>query len=134
MVDPGNYVQGSEPDPRSSLVTQIKPIFVSFTLPQENLDAIRQNQSKGALDVRAYSSDGKTKLSDGKLTLIDNAVNTSTGTIHMKAQFANADERLWPGAFVSIRLVLNTRQGVPTVPSQTIMEGPDGAYVLLHQA
>jgi multidrug efflux system membrane fusion protein len=128
LVDPGNYVQGGTPTSLVS-ITQIKPIFVSFTLPQENLDAIRLNQAKGELSVDAYSSDGKTMLSSGKLTLIDNLVNTTTGTIHMKAQFANADERLWPGQFVSVRLILNIRQNVPTVPSQTIMQGPDGAYV-----
>jgi membrane fusion protein, multidrug efflux system len=128
LVDPGNIVQASQ---NTSLVTiaQIKPIFVSFTVPQEFVDQIRQNQAKRQLDVVAYASDDKTRLSEGKLTLIDNVIDVATGTIHLKATFANADERLWPGEFVNARLILSTRQNAVTVPAQTVMQGPDGAYV-----
>src|SRR5262249_17907561 len=128
LVDPGNVVQASQ---NTTLVTvaQIKPIFVSFTVAQEFLDKIRQNEAKQQLDVIAYASDDKTRLSEGKLTLIDNVIDVATGTIHLKATFANADERLWPGEFVSVRLILSTRQNVVTVPAQTVMQRPDGAYV-----
>jgi multidrug efflux system membrane fusion protein len=128
LVDPGNIVQTSQ---NTTLVTvaQIKPIFVSFTVPQEYVDQIRQSQARQQLDVIAYASDDKTMLSEGKLTLIDNVIDVATGTIHLKAAFANADERLWPGEFVSVRLVLSTRQNAVTVPAQTVMEGPDGSYV-----
>jgi membrane fusion protein, multidrug efflux system len=128
LVDPGNIVQASQ---GTTLVTiaQIKPIFVSFTVPQEFVDQIRQSQAKQQLDVVAYASDDKTKLSEGKLTLIDNLIDVATGTIHLKATFANADERLWPGEFVNARLILGTRQNAVTVPAQTVMQGPEGAYV-----
>ena len=76
----------------------------------------------------ALASDGKTELGDGKLTLIDNMIDQTTGTIHLKATFANQDERLWPGEFVNLRLVLRVRHDVATVPSQTVQDGPDGHY------
>jgi multidrug efflux system membrane fusion protein len=128
LIDIGNMVHASD---TNGLVTiaQLRPIFVSFTLAQTNLDAIRQAQVKGQLVVRAYANDNKSLLSEGKLTLIDNAIDQATGTIHLKATFANADERLWPGEFVNLRLVLDTRRGVPTVPAQTVQEGPNGKYV-----
>jgi multidrug efflux system membrane fusion protein len=128
LVDPGNIVQASQNTPLVT-IAQLKPVFVSFTVPQEFVDEIRQNQAKQQLDVIAYESDDKTQLSEGKLTLIDNVIDIATGTIRLKATFANADERLWPGEFVSVRLVLSTRHDAVTVPAQTVMQGPDGAYV-----
>ncbi len=106
----------------------MKPIFVNFTLPQETLDEIRDNQAKRPLVVRAYSGDGKKQLAEGKLTLIDNAVDQATGTIRLKARFDNEEERLWPGAFVSVRVILSIRTDVATVPSQTVQHGPNGHY------
>jgi membrane fusion protein, multidrug efflux system len=127
LVDKGNLIHASD---NTTLVTidEVKPIFVSFTLPQDTLDEIRQQQQKSPLAVRAYSSDGNTLLSQGKLTLIDNSIDQATGTIHLKARFDNDDERLWPGEFVSLRVILKIRPNVATVPSQTIEEGPDGHY------
>lgn len=131
LVDIGNLVHAAD---NTSLVTitQIRPIFVSFTLPQSELDDIRQQQQKAPLDVIALSGDGKTQLAAGKLTLIDNMIDQTTGTIHLKATFANADERLWPGEFVNLRLVLGVRRNVATVPARTVQQGPDGdfAYVV----
>ena len=129
LVDIGNIIHGAD---TAGLVTiaQMKPIFVSFTLPQTNLDAIREHQGKGELIVRAYSgTDPTSQLSEGRLTLIDNAIDQATGTIHLKATFPNQDERLWPGEFINVRLLLDTRRGAPTVPSQTVQVGPDGNYV-----
>jgi multidrug efflux system membrane fusion protein len=128
LVDLGNFVQAGQNTALVS-ITQIKPIFVSFTVPQEHLVDIRANQARSALEVEAYASDDKTLLSRGKLTLIDNQVDTTTGTIHLKATFDNADERLWPGEFVSARLVLSTRDQAIVVPAQTVMQGPQGAYI-----
>ena len=127
LVDKGNLVHASD-NTVLVTITEVKPIFVSFTLPQENLDAIRQAQLKAPLAVRAYSGDGGTLLSQGKLTLIDNSIDQSTGTIHLKARFDNQDERLWPGEFVSLRVILKTLPKVATVPSQTVEDGPDGHY------
>jgi len=98
-------------------------------VPQEFMDQIRQNQAKQQLDVIAYAGDDVTRLSEGKLTLIDNVIDVATGTIHLKATFANADERLWPGEFVNARLILSTRENAVTVPAPTVMQGPDGAYI-----
>src|SRR5215471_301627 len=128
LVDPGNIVQASQNTPLVT-IAQIKPVFVSFTVPQEFVDQIRQNEAKQQLDVIAYASDDKTQLSEGKLTLIDNLIDVATGTVRLKATFGNADERLWPGEFVNARLILSTRQDAVTVPAQTVLQGPDGAYV-----
>jgi multidrug efflux system membrane fusion protein len=131
LVDIGNLVHAND---NTALVTvsQLQPIFVSFTLPQGNLDRIRRYQQQAPLEAVALSDDSKTQLGVGKLTLIDNAIDQATGTIHLKATFANADERLWPGEFVNMRLVLRMRHAMPTVPSQTVQQGPDGdfAYVI----
>ena len=128
LVDIGNIVHAAD---TTGLVTiaQLKPIFVSFTVAQENAHKIREQDAKGPLDAVAYGDDGKTVLGTGKLTLIDNAIDQTTGTIHLKASFANNDERLWPGEFVNMRLILNTRSGVPTVPAQTVQSGANGQYV-----
>lgn len=128
LVDKGNLVRATD-NTTLVTITELKPIFVSFTLPQETLDELRQYQAKAPLAVRAYSGDGATLLSTGKLTLIDNAIDQTTGTIHLKARFDNQDERLWPGEFVNLRVVLTVRPQVATVPSQTVQEGPDGRYV-----
>ncbi len=127
LVDIGNMVHASD---TAGLVTitQLKPIFVSFTLAQDNIDRIRDEQAKAPLEVRAFSGDAKRPLGDGKLTLIDNAIDQTTGTIHLKARFANEDERLWPGEFVNVRLILITRKDVPTVPAQTVQNGATGQY------
>ncbi len=127
LVDIGNMVRGSD---AAGLVTvaQLKPIFVNFTLAQDNIDRIREHQAKGPLEVQAYSGDGKNLRATGKVTLIDNAVDQATGTIRLKASFANDDERLWPGEFVNVRVVLTVRKGVSTVPAQTVQDGPTGHY------
>jgi membrane fusion protein, multidrug efflux system len=91
---------------------------------------LRDQQLKAPLAVQAFSGDDLRHLADGKLTLIDNSIDTATGTIHLKAQFANDDERLWPGEFVNVRVVLRTRQQVPTVPSQAVQDGPDGSSIV----
>jgi multidrug efflux system membrane fusion protein len=127
MVDAGNMVRATD---STGLVTisQLKPIFISFTVPQENLHKIHEKQAGGDLTVHAYGSDNKTALAEGKLTVIDNAIDQPTGTIRLKASFANTDERLWPGEFVNVRLILSVRKGAPTVPAQTVQDGPTGQY------
>jgi multidrug efflux system membrane fusion protein len=131
LVDPGNYIQSTAP---TALVTiaQIKPIFVSFTVPQAALDEIRQYQAKAPLEVDASSQAGKA-LGKGTLTLINNQVTATTGTVILEGTFANADEALWPGEFISIQLVVTTRENVVTVPATTVMAGPDGSYVYVIQ-
>ncbi len=131
MVDVGNFVQTGQ-SAGLVTITQLKPIYVSFNVPAEQLDDIRKNQSQSPLKVIAYGLDDKTILTDdGELTLIDNQVDITTGTIHLKAEFANVNEPLWPGQFVNARIVLSTRDNAVTVPAQTVMQGPNGAYVYI---
>jgi membrane fusion protein, multidrug efflux system len=127
LVDAGNMVRASE---AAALVTiaQVRPIDISFTVPQENQHKVRDKQAQAPLVVQAIGEDGKTLLSTGRLTLIDNQIDQTTGTLKLKASFGNEDERLWPGLFVNVRLILNTRRGVPTVPAQTVQDGPTGSY------
>ena len=133
LVDVGNLVHASDANPLVT-VAQLRPIFVSFTLAQEWAHKVRERQAIEPLAVQAYGGDGKTLLSTGKLTLIDNTIEQTTGTIHLKATFANDDERLWPGEFVNMRVILNVRRGVATVPDQTVQAGPSGQYVYVIDA
>jgi len=130
LVDKGNLVRATD---NTVLVTisEVSPIFVSFTLPQEAIEDVREHHTQAPLAVRAYSGDGKKQLAEGKLTMIDNAIDQATGTIRMKARFDNKDERLWPGEFVNVRVILSTRRGVATVPAQTVQNGPNGNYVYI---
>ena len=127
LVDVGNIVHAADPTGLVT-ITQTKPIFVTFTLAQEHLHKIHEKQAEGQLDVQAYGADNVTLLSTGKLTVIDNAVDQTTGTIRLKATFDNNDERLWPGEFVDVRLILNMHKDAPTVPQQTVQIGPNGYY------
>jgi multidrug efflux system membrane fusion protein len=133
LVDIGNFVQASAAT-NLVTITQLKPIFVTFTVPQDALDQIRENQAKAPLTVVAYASDNKTVLATGKLTLINNQVDTTTGTVQLKATFDNTDERLWPGQFINARLIVSVKKDAVTVPSQAIMQGPDGAYAYILKA
>jgi multidrug efflux system membrane fusion protein len=128
LVDIGNLVRAGEAAPLV-MMTQVRPVFVTFTLPQQNFEDVRDRQIKQPLAVKAYSSDDIRELSAGRLTLIDNAIDQLTGTIRLKAQFDNENERLWPGQFVNVRVVLDTRRAVPTVPAQAVQDGPDGPIV-----
>jgi membrane fusion protein, multidrug efflux system len=110
------------------MITQMQPIYVTFTVPQTELDEIKLNQAKAPLEVRAYSQAGKL-LEKGQLTVIDNQVNGATGTVTLQATFANTDEALWPGEFVRVHLVVSTLKNVVTVPTQAVMAGPNGSYV-----
>jgi membrane fusion protein, multidrug efflux system len=109
-------------------VNQMKPIYVSFPVGQTLLHEVRQNQAAGALEVDAYSQAGKL-IATGKLTVIDNQVNTSTGTVTMQGTFANTDEALWPGEFVQVELVVSIRRNVVVVPAPAVMAGPNGSYL-----
>jgi membrane fusion protein, multidrug efflux system len=109
-------------------IAQIQPIYVSFNVPQIRLSEIQRAQTAAPLEVVAFSQDGKL-LDEGKLTVIDNQVNTSAGTVTMQATFANAEEVLWPGEFVRVHLIVSMRKNVVTVPTQAVMAGPNGSYV-----
>ena len=109
-------------------IVQLEPVYVNFSIPQTVLHEVLKSQAKGTLDVSAYSQAGEL-LEKGKLTVINNQVNTSTGTATLQATFANTDEVLWPGEYVSVQLTVGTRRNVVTVPASAVMVGPNGDYV-----
>jgi membrane fusion protein, multidrug efflux system len=109
-------------------VTQMDPIFVSFNVPENQLATVLENQAKGPLTVAAYTAGGQL-LATGKLSLINNQVDTTTGTILLEATFANRQRRLWPNQFVAVELTEFVRKSVVTVPAVAVMTGPDGEYV-----
>jgi membrane fusion protein, multidrug efflux system len=111
-------------------ITQIRPIYVSFPVAQTQLDEVKQRQAAGELDVDAYLQSGAF-VEQGKLTVIDNQVNTSSGTVTMQATFDNPKELLWPGEFVRIELTTSIRRNAITVPATAVMLGPSGSYVYI---
>ena len=127
MVDPGNVVHASDAGPIAILV-QAQPTAVLFTLPAQTLDDVRQAQTRGPVQVLAYDRDNKRALSTGTLATIDNLIDQTTATYRLKATFANADERLWPGQFVNARLLVELRKNALVVPNAAIQRGPQGLF------
>lgn len=128
LVDPGNIVHASDTN-GLLLLTQMHPIAVIFTLPEDNLPAVAQHMRNGALQVDAYSRDDQTKLATGKLLTIDNQIDVTTGTAKLKAIFTNEEQALWPNQFVNCRLLLEVKKGSTVVPAAAIQRGPQGTYV-----
>jgi len=130
QLDPGNYIRTADPASTGIVtIAQIHPIALIYTLPQDALPQLQQAMHKGKLQVLAFSSDDRTKLSEGELLTIDSAIDASTGTIKLKAVFANTDDNLWPGQFVNVRTRLDTRRDAVTIPSAAVQRGPNGLYV-----
>lgn len=127
-VDPGNIVHSAEATPIIS-VTQIQPIAVTFTVPQDNLPAIMRAMATHTLDAVVYASDNTTELDRGTLLTPDNTIDATTGTIKLKAMFANTHNTLWPGQFVNARLLLGTETNVVAVAAPAVQHGPNGLYV-----
>jgi multidrug efflux system membrane fusion protein len=127
-IDIGNFVQAGQ-NGGLLTITQLRPIFVSFAVPADRLSEIRKNQAEQPLKVIAYAMDDKTSRAEGVLTLIDNQVDATTGTVRLKAQFENVDEPLWPGQFVNARIVLSILHDAVTIPVDAAMQGPTGPYV-----
>jgi membrane fusion protein, multidrug efflux system len=109
-------------------VTQIQPIYVMFTLPEANIGPIREAMAQGQLSIQAFAADDEKQVAEGVLDLVDNAVDQTTGTVKLKAEFPNKDKALWPGEFVNAHLVLKTVHNGVTVPSVAIQTGPSGSY------
>lgn len=127
-VDPGNVVHSAEATPIIS-VTQIHPIAATFTLPQDSLPSILRAMAKHPLDVVVYGGDNTTELDHGILLTPDNTIDTTTGTIKLKAVFTNDGRRLWPGQFVNVRILLGTETDVVAIRSSTVQHGPNGLFV-----
>lgn len=128
LVDPGNVVHATDAGGIVTL-TQVRPITVVFTLPQRDLPSIVEAMGSRHLEVAAWSSDNKVALAQGTLLTPDNAIDTTTGTIRMKATFLNQDDKLWPGQFVAAQLLLRTEHQQVTVPSRAVQHGAAGLYV-----
>ncbi len=134
QVDVGNVIHSGDTN-GLVVITQVQPVAVLFSLPQQNLGAINQQTNEGkTLQVDALASDNSTLIDHGKLLLVDNEIDQTTGTIKLKAAFPNVQNQLWPGGFANTRLLLTTQQNVLTVPSVAVQQGPKGAYVFLYQA
>jgi multidrug efflux system membrane fusion protein len=132
QVDQGNIVHANDSN-GLVVITQLHPVSVVFTLPEQNLGQIQQHLHAGeTLSTFAVARDDRTMLGEGQLAVIDNEIDTSTGTIRLKATFPNNDLKLWPGQFVNVRLLLTTRKGGTVVPASVVQRGPDGtfAYVI----
>ncbi len=128
LVDPGNIVHATDTN-ALFVITQLQPIAVIFTLPEDSLPAVAPEMAKGTLEVDAYSRDDQNKLASGKLLTIDNQIDQTTGTARLKAVFDNKDNALWPNQFVNTRLLLNVRKNSTTIPAAAIQRGPQGTYV-----
>jgi membrane fusion protein, multidrug efflux system len=128
QVDVGNIIHPTDAN-GLVVVTQIEPISLIFTLPETDLPKIQEQMAKGPLTVEAYSQDDKIKLDEGKLSLINNEILQTTGTIQLKAEFPNTAHRLWPGELVNARLLLDTRHEGLTVSAGVVQRGPQGDYV-----
>ena len=130
LVDPGNIVHATD---TTGIVTIVKlqPISVVFTAPEEEVPDINKALAAGTVPVTALSTDGTKVLSQGHLALVNNAVDQASGTIRMKATFANTDNVLWPGLSVSTRLLLDTLKQVIVVPDLAVERGPNGLYAFV---
>jgi membrane fusion protein, multidrug efflux system len=135
QIDIGNVVHPTDPN-GLVVATQVEPISVIFTLPETDLPEIQQQQlqTKTPLTVLAYSQDGKIQLDQGKLTLVNNEILQTTGSIQLKAEFPNKTHRLWPGELISMRLLLDTRHDGLTVPASVVLQGPQGPYAYVINA
>jgi len=128
QVDPGNIIHATDTT-GIVIITQLDPIAVFFTLPQDDLPRVSEAMSHGPLTVDAFSRDGDVNLGSGTVTLIDNQINTSTATIRLKATFANPDHKLWPNLFVKARLLLRQQRGAIVIPAVVVQRGPQGTFV-----
>ena len=130
-VDPGNTITTSD---TLVTITQLKPIDVLFTIPEDNLPELLKHMHDASLKVDALSRDKTTQLGSGTLASLDNQIDTATGTVKAKAEFANADESLFPNQFVNVRVHLTTLTGATIVPSAALQRGAAGMYVFVVNA
>jgi len=131
LIDAGNFVRARESS-GIVVITQLEPISVAFSLPQQHLPTVNQALAKGKIPVAALDADGKRLLEEGVLAVLDNRIDAQTGTIRLKATFANADRELWPGQFVNVRVRLGIVKDGTVVPSAAVQRNSSGtfAYVM----
>ena len=132
LVDEGNIVRSADAT-GIVVITQIQPISVLFNLPQQRLAQINAAFSEKPLPVEVIGPDNKTVVARGRLVVVDNQVDQTTGTVRLKAEFPNAGLQLWPGQFVNVRLLVNTLRNAVVVPTAAVQRGPDGTFVFVVQ-
>ena len=132
QVDLGNIVHASDAS-GIVVITQLQPISVLFTLPQQQLGEVNRAFAVGALPVDAFGPDNKTVVETGELKVVDNQVDSSTGTIKLKAEFPNREMQLWPGGFINVRLLTHTLKQVIVAPTAAVQRGPNGTFVYVVQ-
>jgi multidrug efflux system membrane fusion protein len=130
FVDEGNIIHSGDSN-GIVILTQVKPISVIFTLPEQSLREIQRQQAQAPMTVVALDRDNSTQLDEGQLAVFDNQIDTTTGTIRLKATFPNANLKLWPGQFVNARLLLSVRTNGIVVPASVVQRGPEGAYAFI---
>jgi len=123
----GNIITASTTD--LATINQVEPIYVTFALPEGRLADVKRYSANAKLPVTAHAQDGSDVSETGELTFIDSGVDTSTGTIKLKATFPNKSHKLWPGQFVSVTLQLTMRSNAVTVPNQAVQTGQDGTFI-----
>ena len=128
QIDEGNIVHASDAG-GIVILTQLRPISIFFSLPQQNLPSLNKGFAEGTLPVDALGADGKTPLDRGRVVVIDNQVDQTTGTVKIKGEFPNANLQLWPGQFVNVRVLMDTLRQVVVVPTAAIQRGPNGIFV-----
>jgi len=130
QVHPGNLVRANDTTPLV-VINQIKPINVTFAVPEAQLPLLKQYLAKGAVHVQAEAPSEDDRPSEGRITFVDNAVDPTTGTIRVKGSFPNGDARLWPGQFVNVVMTLATDPDALVVPSAAVQVGQQGSYVFV---
>jgi multidrug efflux system membrane fusion protein len=133
LVDEGNVVRSADQN-GLLVITQLEPITVLFTLPEDSLPSVARHMKDGPLPVDAYSRDDVTKLAGGTLLTIDNQIDSSTGTGRLKAVFENRDRTLWPNQFVNVRLLLEVKKGQTVVPAAAVQRGSQGVFAYVIKA
>ncbi len=129
LAKQGNVVKA--PDDALVTITQIRPIYVTFAVPEQYLGAIRQRARQTSLSVKVFAPSDTNDIAFGELTFIDNSVDTNTGSIFLKGTFPNTNDVLWPGQFVQTSLTLNTLKQATVIPSQAVQIGQNGEYVFV---
>lgn len=133
QVDAGNLVHPNDPG-GIVVVTQLDPIAVLFSLPEDDLPLVQDAMKKAPLTVEVFARDGRKSLGKGTVALVDNQINPATGTIKIKATFPNAEHRLWPNQFVKAQLLVSVRSGALVVPAAALQRGPKGTFVYVVEA
>jgi multidrug efflux system membrane fusion protein len=128
QIDEGNIIKAADAS-GIVILTQLRPISIFFNLPQQHLPELNKGFAEAPLAVDAIGPDGKSALDRGKVVVIDNQVDQTTGTVKLKAEFPNANLQLWPGQFVNVRVLMDTRRQVVVVPTAAIQRGPNGTLV-----